>query len=290
MTRAEPIAGVGVGLRWAFVEDLFERPPPELAWLEIAPENFMRRGGRYPAALARCAERWPIVTHGLCMSLGGTDPLDASYLTTLRGFLRDVGTPWHSDHLSFGSVGGVATHDLLPIPFTRAAAEHVAARVRRAQDAIDTELAVENITYYAHAGRPEMDEAEFVSEVVRASGCALLLDVNNVYVNGRNHGFDPREVIAKMPLARVVQIHVAGHEQAERLLVDTHAQPVRDEVYELLAWTLERMGPVPVLLERDDNFPPWEELCAEIRRLDAIVRGARSARRARTSSCAEARC
>jgi uncharacterized protein (UPF0276 family) len=143
----------------------------------------------------------------------------------------------------------------------------------RAQDALGVPMAVENISYYAHPGAPEMDEADFATAVVARSGCSLLLDVNNVYVNAKNHGFDARAMIAKMPLDRVVQIHVAGHDTSDpTLLLDTHAEAVRDEVYDLLAFTLRQTGPLPVLLERDDNFPPWEELCAEIAKLDAIVR------------------
>jgi uncharacterized protein (UPF0276 family) len=269
------VRGVGLGLRWDLVEDILGRPPPELAWIEVAPENYMRRGGRFPAALTACADRWPIVTHGLCMSLGGTDPLDRTYLKTLGDFRRAIGSPWHSDHLCFGAVDGVALHDLLPLPFTRAAVDHVAARIRQAQDALGVPMAVENISYYAHPGEPEMDEGDFVAEVVAASGCQLMLDVNNLYVNATNHRFDPRALLAKMPLDRVIQIHVAGHDESDpRVLIDTHAEPLKDEVYELLAWTLKRTGQVPVLLERDDNFPPWEELCAELRRLDEILRGA----------------
>jgi uncharacterized protein len=275
------LGGVGLGLRWALVEDILERPPSELSFLEVAPENYMRRGGRFPAALATCAERFPLLSHGLTMSLGGTDPLDPSYLSTLREFLARIAAPWHSDHLCFGVHAGVALHDLLPLPLTRAAAAHVGERVRRAADALAVPMAVENISYYAHPGRAEMDEAEFVTEVVRSSGCSLLLDVNNVYVNAQNHGFDPRAMIAKMPLDRVVQIHVAGHDDSDRrLIIDTHAEPLKDEVYDLLAFTLARTGPVPVLLERDDKFPPWSELCAEIRRLDGILRAAASPRAA----------
>src|SRR5262249_1158891 len=158
-----------------------------------APENYMRRGGRFPAALAACAERWSIVTHGLAMSLGGTDPLDRAYLRTLAGFVADVRTPWHSDHLCFGSVNGAALHDLMPLPFTGEAVRHVAARVRAARDALSVPMAVENISYYAHPGAAEMDEGQFVVEVCREADCSLMLDVNNIYVNGKNHGFDPRE-------------------------------------------------------------------------------------------------
>jgi uncharacterized protein (UPF0276 family) len=267
------LRGVGLGLRSALAENIIERPPPELAFLEVAPENYMRRGGLFPASLAACAERWPIVTHGLTMSLGGIDPIPPDYLATLSSFTRRVSTPWHSDHLCFTVAGGAVTHELLPLPFTRQAAEHVAVRVMRAQDALGIPMAVENISYYAHPGAAEMDEADFAAEVVARAGCRLLLDVNNVYVNAKNHGFDARAMIDKMPLDRVVQIHVAGHDTSDpALILDTHAEAVRDEVYDLLAFTLRKTGSVPVLLERDDNFPPWEELSREVAKLDAILR------------------
>ena len=266
------VRGVGIGLRWALVDDLLLRPPPELTFIEVAPENFMRRGGRFPDALARCSERWPIVTHGLTMSLGGFDPLASDYLRTLAGFVRSVETPWHSDHLCFGIVGGAVLHDLLPLPFTIEAASHVAARVRQAQDALDIPMAVENISYYAHPGHAEMDEADFAREVTTRAGCGLLLDVNNVYVNAKNHGFDARAMIARMPLDRVVQIHVAGHDDSDPdLVIDTHAEPVKSDVYDLLDFTLRKTGPVPVLLERDDNFPDFGELCEEIAKIDAVL-------------------
>jgi uncharacterized protein (UPF0276 family) len=271
------VRGVGIGLRWALVDDLLARPPPELAFIEVAPENFMRRGGRFPAALASCSERWPIVTHGLTMSLGGCDPLAPDYLRTLASFVRDVGTPWHSDHLCFGIVGGAVLHDLLPLPFTAEAVAHVAGRVRQAQDALGVPMAVENISYYAHPGDAEMDEADFAREVVAQAGCGFLLDVNNVYVNAKNHGFDARAMIAKMPLDRVVQIHVAGHDDSDPdLFIDTHAEPLKSEVYDLLDFALQKTGPVPVLLERDDNFPDFAELSAEIAKLDVILSRATS--------------
>jgi uncharacterized protein (UPF0276 family) len=279
------LRGVGLGLRSALVENIIERPPPELSFLEVAPENYMRRGGLYLASLNACAQRWPIVTHGLTMSLGGVDPLPAEYLATLASFVRRVSTPWHSDHLCFTVAGGVVTHELLPLPFTAEAVEHVAVRVMRAQDALGIPMAVENISYYAHPGAPEMDEADFAAAVVARAGCSLLLDVNNVYVNAQNHGFDAQAMIAKMPLDKVLQIHVAGHDTSDpSLVLDTHAEAVRDEVYDLLAFTLRRTGNVPVLLERDDNFPSWDELCAELAKLDAILRESTAPRDASESA------
>jgi uncharacterized protein (UPF0276 family) len=269
------VNGVGLGLRWPLVGDLLERPPPELGFLEVAPENYMRRGGRYAAALASCRQRWPVITHGLTMSLGGADPLSVEYLHALRSFIDEVGSPWHSDHLCFGVVDGVVLHELLPIPFTERAADHVAARVKQAEDALGVPMAVENISYYAHPGRAEMDEADFAAMIVEKADCSLLLDVNNVYVNSKNHRFDARKMIAKMPLERVVQIHVAGHDDSDPdLIVDTHAEAVTSDVFELVAFALARTGQVPILLERDDRFPSWDELKSEIARLQAIHRAA----------------
>jgi uncharacterized protein len=271
---AHEVRGVGLGLRWPLLDDLLASPPPEVGWLEIAPENYMHRGGRFADGLARCRERWPIVTHGLCLSLGGFDPLDGAYLRELRAFVESVGTPWHSDHLCFGAVDGVALHDLLPLPFHEASVRRVVERVRRAQDALGLPLAVENVSAYAQMPGATMSEADFVAEIAERADCGLLLDVNNIFVNSLNHGFDPHAALARYPLGRVVQMHVAGHELVGDRWIDTHGAPVRDEVLELLGVALEATGPVPVLLERDDNFPPWGELCAEIARVDSVVRRA----------------
>lgn len=274
----QKIEGVGLGLRFALVEELLARGPseiPAIRWLECHPENYMRRGGRWPENLRRCRERWPFATHGLAMSLGGVDPLDRAYMSTLRRFLSELEVPWHSDHLCFSTAHGAATHDLLPMPWNEGTARHFAARVREAQDMLPVQLAVENVSYYVTPAGSDLDDGDFVSAVVRESGCALMLDVNNVFVNAKNHGHDPVAVLSKYPLDRVVQIHVAGHWYEEPdFIIDTHSEPVCDEVHELLAWTLERTGKVPVLLERDDDFPAFDELYAEIERLDAIWRAA----------------
>ncbi len=270
-TEPRSITGIGLGLRAPLVPDLLARAPEALRWLEVSPENYMGRGGGMVAQLAACAARWPVVTHGLTLSLGGCDPLDGPYLDALAGFIARTGSPWHSDHLCFGSVGGVQLHDLLPLPFTRSAARHVADRVDAVRRALGVPLAVENVSAYAHPGAADFDEADFLSEVCRNSDARLLLDVNNVYVNARNHGFDPYAMVARLPLDRVVQIHVAGHWTGpDGLRVDTHGEPVCDDVYDLLDFTLRRTGPVPVLLERDQNFPPWDDLVAELQRLDAL--------------------
>ena len=274
--RREPVVGVGIGLRASFVPDLLARTPGALRWLEVSPENYMGRGGGMVAQLKACAARWPMVTHGLTLSLGGCDPLDRGYLSALADFVDCVGTPWHSDHLCFASVGGVQLHDLLPLPFTAEAVRHVAERAARVKDSLGVPFAIENISAYAHPGPSEMSEDEFLTAVCEASDVGLLLDVNNVYVNSRNHGYDPRAMIAALPLERVVQIHMAGHWTGDDgLRVDTHGEPICDDVYDLLEYTLGLTGPKPVLLERDQNFPAWDEIVGEICRLDAILERAR---------------
>lgn len=272
--------GVGLGLRWEFIDALCA-DLPALPFLEISPENYMGRGGYYRAALEFLADKYPIVTHGLTMSLGGTDPLDEKYLAELREFIAQVRSPWHSDHLCFGSARGVRLHDLLPIRFSEDAVVRVADRVRRAQDAIGVPMAVENISFYVHPGRKEMSEAEFVARVCERADCGLMLDVNNAWVNSQNFGFDLDAWMNTVPLSRVVQIHVAGPDRfAEKdfvpgapseatVLLDTHGSNVPDPVVALLERVLPRTGPVPVLLERDRAIPPLPELLTEVARLQA---------------------
>jgi hypothetical protein len=274
--------GVGLGLRWSFLEELLEHPEPGLAFVEISPENYMRRGGYYPAALREARQRFPVLTHGLTMSLGGTDPLDDDYFRELNGFLAGVGAEWHSDHLCWSGTDRVMLHDLLPLPFTREAVAHVVRRTQEAQRRLPVPLAIENISWYAHPGEPEMSEADFLTEILEQSGASLLLDVNNVHVNAQNHGFDARWFLDQLPLDRVVQLHVAGHHRGDDgLIIDTHGATTPDPVRELLAWVIERTGPVPVLLERDQLIPPLDELLAEVRELQSIYDRALTARGAR---------
>jgi len=294
------VGGVGLGLRWDFIDELVRRTQAleqghdggplrrlPIDFLEVSPENYMGRGGAQPAALAWLAERYPIVTHGLTMSLGGSDELDDGYLGDLARTVRTLKSPWHSDHLCVGSVGGRKLHDLLPVGFKDASVGRIAERIERARDAIGVPLAIENISYYWHPGRAEMTEAAFLSRVCDAAGCGLLLDVNNAYVNASNFGFDVDAWMREAPLERVVQIHVAGHEwfavepaglgepvpprSPGSLIVDTHGAPVDDPVLALLERVLERAGPVPVLLERDQNVPALDTLLGEVARIRAIA-------------------
>ncbi|MBI4951535.1 MAG: DUF692 domain-containing protein [Myxococcales bacterium] len=277
----EQLEGVGLGLRWEFLHEVLGAAPGALdaiRFFEVAPENYMRRGGYFPHALATVAERHPVTTHGLTLSLGGADPLDADYLAELRRFLGRFGAGWHSDHLCFSGAGGGVLHDLLPVAFTTSAAKRVAARVREASERLGLPVAVENISYYTTLGGDPRDEPAFIAEVLERADCGLLLDLNNLDVNAENHGFDARAWLSGIPLERVVEIHVAGPERwsdaRAELLVDTHGAPVRPPVYELLSRVISRTGPVPVLLERDNNVPPLAELLDEVAAIDRVYRSA----------------
>ncbi|MEM7159597.1 MAG: DUF692 domain-containing protein [Myxococcota bacterium] len=274
-THAVP-TGIGLGLRANFIAKVVAGEADGVAaFLELSPENYMHRGGRSPARLGQLAERFPIITHGLMMSLGSADPFDDEYFGFLREFLDRYDPPWHSDHVCWSGQGGALLHDLLPLPFTSAVATRIAGRVMEARDRLERPMAIENISWYLRLGKGEYDEPQFITEIAERADCGLLLDVNNIFVNAQNHGFDPYRWLEHIPLDRVLQLHVAGHEPwDETLIVDTHGETVRDEVYELMAWVIERIGPRPVLLERDSNIPPFSELLDEMRRLDATYQAA----------------
>jgi uncharacterized protein len=265
--------GIGLGLRSPIAAPLLDgSAPPALRWLEIHPENYLARGGRYASLLTQARDRYPLLTHGLTMGFGALAPFDADYLRALRDLLHDLRAPWHSDHLCFAQVDEVYLHDLLPLPLNQEAIGIAVQRIGEAQDALGVPIALEPISWYASPPDSPLDEAEFISEIVARAGAKLLLDVNNVYVNAMNHGFDARGFIDKLPLEQVVQLHIAGHHvRSDGKRIDTHAAPISEPVYQLLDYTLRKLArPVPVLLERDDDFPPFAELAREIERLDAI--------------------
>ena len=261
--NALPATSVGLGLRRALLGPLHDSTPGDFDFLECAPENWIGVGGRLGDAFAELASRHPITCHGLSLSLGGFAALDDTFLGRVRRFLDEHRVAFYSEHLSYCADDG-QLYDLLPIPFTQEAVEHVAARIRRVQDVLGRRIAVENVSYYA-APHPAMDEADFVNAVLERADCDLLLDVNNVYVNAINHGYDPLAFIARMPADRVASFHVAGHfDEAPDLKIDTHGAAVNDEVWRLLSAAYTRFGARPTLLERDFNFPPWAQLQGEL--------------------------
>ena len=264
--------GVGLGLRRILLDALLEPHPHRFDFFEIAPENWMRIGGRLGRKFRELTERETFVAHGLSLSLGGPEPLDEAFLCELKGFLAVHGIEHYSEHLSASTDGG-HLYDLMPIPFTEAAAKAVAERIARVQDILGQKMAIENVSYYAAPGR-EMDEIDFLRSVAETADCNILLDVNNVFVNSVNHGYDPKSFIQAVPASRVVGLHVAGHYvESEDLLIDTHGAPVVDGVFDLLAQTYERLGPLPTLLERDFNIPPLQVLGQEVDRIRAIQEG-----------------
>jgi len=266
--------GLGIGFRHGIAEELLTRQPRQVQWVEVHPENYMLRGGRYPALLQRCLETWPVVTHGLTMGFGNMEPHSTEYLHPLRDLLKDVQTPWHTDHLCFPGAGGAHSHDLLPLPLTEESKHIAVQRIRECRDVLGLQLGVENVSYYI----PELDplrEASFLVEVAQEADAGILLDVNNVYVNSINHGFDARDYIDQIPASRVLQLHVAGHlVRSDSVIIDTHGEPVRSEVYELLEYTLRHVGPKPVLLERDNNIPPLDVLLEELDQIAEIYKRA----------------
>lgn len=266
-------ASAGLGLRRALMGALRSADADALDFLECAPENWIGVGGRLGDAFADLASRRPLTCHGLSLSLGGTEPLDETFLQRLRRFLDRHDVALYSEHLSYSADDG-HLYDLLPIPFTEEAVAHVAARIRRVQDALGRRIAVENVSYYA-APFQAMAEADFVGAVLERADCDLLLDVNNIYVNSINHGYDAKEFLARMPSARIASYHIAGHyDEAEDLKVDTHGAAVKNDVWDLLAEAYRAHGVRPTLLERDFNFPPLDVLLGETARIRELQRAA----------------
>ncbi|HYO72581.1 MAG TPA: DUF692 domain-containing protein [Archangium sp.] len=262
--------GAGIGLRREFHARLPETSRA-LDWVEIIPENFLTRGGRPQRALDACVERWPVLPHGVALNIGGPEPLDEDYLSRLKALVERVDAPFFSDHLCYSRLRGAYLHDLLPLPFSEEAVEHVVPRVREVTERVDRPFLLENPSYYARMPGGTLDEAAFLRHVAEEADCGLLLDVNNVYVNARNHGYDPRAFVDALPLERVVQIHLAGHEQQPGVIIDTHGAPVCDEVWSLYRYVLERTGPVSTLLEWDQDIPSLEAVLDEADRARAVL-------------------
>jgi uncharacterized protein (UPF0276 family) len=252
-----PNLGIGLGLRTVHYARILEKEPA-VDWFEILSENYMQTKGRPLDYLDQVAERYPIAMHGVSLSIGSTDPLDREYLTELRALRDRTRARWVSDHLCWTGVSGKNTHDLLPMPYTEEALRHVASRVRAVQDFLGAPLALENPSTYVEHASSTMKEWEFLARLAEEADCAILLDVNNVYVSAYNHGFDPTQYLAAVPWPRVVQLHVSGHTNHGTHIVDTHIGPVIDPVWRLLGEAHRHAGGVSVLLEWDAEIPSFE--------------------------------
>jgi uncharacterized protein (UPF0276 family) len=262
--------GFGLGLRPDHYEDLLERRP-DLGFVEALTENYLIPGGRPLHYLERVRAHYPVVLHGVSLSIGSTAPLDRGYLADLGRLARRIEPEWISDHLCWTGVDGVNLHDLMPLPYTEAALAHLVPRIHAVQESIGRRLVLENVSSYLSYADSEMTEWEFIAELSRRSDCLLLLDVNNVYVNSVNHGFDPDAFVRGVPAERVVQIHLAGHERQGDFIIDTHDSPVIEPVWALYQRTVRLLGPRSTMIERDANIPPLAELLDELRTAERLA-------------------
>lgn len=274
-----PKLGLGLGLRSVHFEEILTRRPA-VDWFEAISENFMDSGGRPRAVIREVAEHYPLVLHGVSLSIGSADPLDLDYLARLRRLADEVKPAWISDHLCWTGVMGLNSHDLLPLPLTEESLAHVAARVRQVQDFLERPLILENPSSYVRFAQSTMEEPEFLRRLADETGCGLLLDVNNVYVSCFNAGTDPAAYIQAFPCESVVQMHLAGHQQSGTHIVDTHDRPVRPEVWELFRLAWQRTGGASTLLEWDGDIPGFDECHAELLNAKSYMRGRFDPRRA----------
>ncbi len=270
--------GAGVGYRPRFHEAFLGEgaPPTEVSWVEVITENFLPgpecRDTLYIQNLRRLREKIPVALHGVSLSLGSAEPLDPGYLKQLSWLEREI-EPWLvSDHLCWTGIAGENLFDLLPFPYSKEALALVTGKVQRVQELLRRSIAVENITYYSVPAGSEMPETEFLNELARTTGCRLLLDVNNIYVNSVNHGTDPLDFLLSLDLRHVAQVHLAGHSRGRNgLLLDTHGAPVAEEVWRLFERLLASTGALPAMIERDENIPDWEEMAPELFRLKTLL-------------------
>jgi uncharacterized protein len=254
--------GIGVGLRIPHYEHILSKKPG-VEWFEIISENFMVDSGRPLRVLDQILENYRVVQHGVSMYFGSPGKLNMDHLKRLKALVKRTKTPFVSDHLCWGSIDGTYTHDLLPLPYTKEAVKRTAARVKEVRDYLEVPVIVENVSSYAEFHHSEMTEWEFLTEVVEAADCGVLLDVNNIFVSSQNHGFDPVTYLDFVPAERVGQIHIAGHSEFKKYRLDTHDHPVLDPVWELYRRVIGRCGETSTLLEWDAHIPTFEEVHAE---------------------------
>jgi uncharacterized protein (UPF0276 family) len=257
------LSGFGLGLRPTHYEAILSGPQP-IDWLEVITENYLVPGGKPLDYLDRVRERFPLVMHGVSLSIGSTDPIDMEYLKSVRALAARVEPHWISDHLCWTGIEGKNLHDLLPLPYTEEALTSVVSRVGQVQDALGRRILLENVSSYLTFHASDMSEWEFLREVAASADCDILLDINNIYVSSINHGFDAVEYLRAMPKQRVRQFHLAGHSDMGGHLIDTHDHPIIQPVWDLFATALDLFGAVPTMIERDDNIPELHELIAEL--------------------------
>lgn len=274
-TRAEMIAqstaiGFGLGLRRQHYETILSTQP-DLGWFEIVTENYLVDGGKPLNYLDRIRALYPLAMHGVALSIGGSDAIDFDYLQRVKNLAQRIEPLWISDHLCWTGVDGLNTHDLLPLPYTEEALKHVVERVQRVQDFLGRRILLENVSSYIAYSASTMDEWEFLREIAERADCLLLLDINNVYVSSVNHEFDALTYLRHLPANRVCQFHLAGHTHRGNYLIDTHDQPVSEEVWNLYAEALALFGPLATMIERDDNIPVLDVLIDELATARAIT-------------------
>jgi hypothetical protein len=265
--------GVGIGLRIPHYRHILDNKPA-CDWFEIISENYMVDGGRPLEILDQILEQYKVVQHGVSMYFGSTDRLNRDHLKALKKLVRRTNTPFLSDHLCWGSVDGTYSHDLLPMPYTFAAAKLTAQRIREARDYLEVPICVENVSSYAEFHVSEMNEWEFLTEVVERADCGILLDVNNIYVSSKNHNFDPYDYLNNVPHERVGQIHIAGHSRFEKYILDTHDHPVLSPVWKMYSHALGLCGPTNTLLEWDAHIPSFDEVHAEALKANRFIAAA----------------
>ena len=268
-TPQRPYLGYGLGLRKDHYETVLnERPAVD--WFEILSENYIVDGGKPLHYLSRIREHYPMVMHGVSMSIGSSEPLDRAYLARLKQLIDRVQPEWFSDHLCWTGVDGLNLHDLMPMPYTEEAIQHVADRVSQVQDFIGRRMLLENVSSYVSYNASQLSEWEFLREVCERADCLVLLDINNIYVSAFNHKFNPHTYLEAIPQERVWQFHLAGHTHLDDVIIDTHDHPISDPVFELYADAVQRFGRVSTMIERDDNIPPLSDLLAELQQVRRI--------------------
>lgn len=266
-----PFLGFGLGLRTDHYKHIIDHKPA-VDWFEILSENYMVPGGKPLANLDKIRQDYPMVMHGVSMSIGSTDPLNTTYLDKLKILIDRVEPAWISDHLCWTTVDHTNSHDLLPLPYNEAAITHIVNRIQAVQDYLGREILIENLSSYVTYHDSVVTEWEFVNEIARRSGCYLLVDINNIFVSANNHHFDPKDYIDGIDSDRVMQFHLAGHSYHGDMIIDTHDHPVCDSVWDLYRYALRRYGAVSTMIERDDDIPPFETLRAELAQAELIAR------------------